>query len=308
MKPLRIVFMGSPDFAIPSLDALHHSDHKIVAVASNPDKRRRRRSKPEPTPVKKRALELNYPVIDVDDVHADAFSDQLRQLKPDLLVVVAFRILPPEILEIPSIGSVNLHASLLPKYRGAAPIHWAVINGEKETGCSVFFLNEKVDTGEIVARRSVSIGEMDTTGDVYNRLKEMGADLLKESTDRIASGNVDPVPQDHSLATPAPKLFAENTRIDFGRTVRDVHNLIRGLNPFPVAWCEYEQEKMNIYGSRPAGGSSAGKPGTLHQKEGLLYVNCADGLLELTEVQLPGTKRMSGREFVNGYELPVILQ
>ncbi len=299
--------MGSPDFAIPSLEAIHQSGHEIVAVASNPDKRRGRGGKPRPTVVKKRAMELGYPTIDVETPKSPEFSAQLKELKPDLLVVVAFRILPPEVLEIPAIGSINLHASLLPKYRGAAPIHWAIINGEKETGCTVFFLNEKVDTGKIIKQAKTDIGPMETTGDLYERLKTEGATLLTESIDEIAAGELELQEQNDSEATPAPKLYNENTKVDFNQPVQKVHNLIRGLNPFPVAWCEYGDKKLNLYRSKPGAETLNANPGQFVEEDDKLFVQCSDGLLELTELQLPGTKRLSGIEFKNGYDTTVVL-
>ncbi|NBC02275.1 MAG: methionyl-tRNA formyltransferase [Bacteroidetes bacterium] len=299
--------MGSPDFAVPSLEALHNSEHDIVAVASNPDKRRGRGGKPQPTVVKKKAMGLGYPTIDVEDPKSDEFEKKLKDLKPDLLVVVAFRILPKNILSIPAIGSINLHASLLPKYRGAAPIHWAIIKGEEETGCSVFFLDEKVDTGEIIAQYKTEIGLFETTGDLYNRLKDQGADLLKDAVDRIADGATEGVSQNHEQATPAPKLFKENTKVDFNQPVKDVHNLIRGLNPFPTAWCMFGDQKLNIHKAKPGPKSSNANPGELVEVNNGLYVQCSDGLLELLELQLPGTKRLSGIDFLNGYDSSVQL-
>lgn len=307
MRSLNIVFMGSPDFAIPSLEKIHNSHHKICAVVSNPDKRRGRGRKPEPTPVKKRAMELDLPTIDVEDLNSGSIQKQLKDLKPNLLVVVAFRILPASILEIPTIGSVNLHASLLPKYRGAAPIHWAIIQGEKETGCSVFFLDEKVDTGKIIAQNRTVIDLLETTGDVYNRLKESGADLLVQSINQIADGTVEAAAQNHELATPAPKLFKENTRIDFSKPADVVHNFIRGLSPFPTAWCEYDGEKMNIYKSKPADDRTL-EPGELHAEDGKLLVGCGDGAIEILKLQLPGTKKITGKDFANGYDLEIRLK
>lgn len=307
MKKLKIVFMGSPDFAVPSLEAVHRSDHHLLAVVSNPDKRRGRGGKPRPTDVKKRASELGYPTIDADDLNAENFRSELEKLQPDLLVVVAFRILPPEILAIPAIGSINLHASLLPRYRGAAPIHRAIMNGDTETGCSVFFLDEQVDTGEIIGQVKTGIGPMETTGDLYNRLKELGADLLAESIDQIAAGNAESIPQNDEEATPAPKLFKENTKIDFHKSVRDVHNLIRGLNPFPTAWCMYGDQKLNVHRSKPGPPAANDSPGELVEQNGKLFAGCSDGLVELVEVQLPGTKRMSGSDFMNGYDTSVTL-
>lgn len=298
--------MGSPEFAVPSLDILHRSRHKIVSVVSNPDKRRGRRSKPVPTEVKKRALDLDLPVFDAENVRDESFLNHLKKLEADLFVVVAFRILPKRVLELPEHGSINLHASLLPKYRGAAPIHWAVINGEDETGCTVFFLNETVDTGNIIGRVKTEIGPMETTGDVYNRLKTIGANLLLKSVNDIAEGREEAQPQDHSEATPAPKLFKENTHIDFEANSMEVHNFIRGLNPFPVAWCSYGNKKMNVYKSKP-GPDYPLKPGNMKLLDERLLAGCGKGAIELLEVQLPGTKRMSGKDFSNGYDISVSL-
>ncbi len=302
MNSLNLIFMGSPDFAVPSLEELHQSHHQISAVVSNPDKRRGRRRKPQPTAVKQRAVEMGLTTIDVEDLNSDEFRKKLAQLKPDLLVIVAFRILPSSILEIPKIGSINLHASLLPKYRGAAPIHWAVISGESETGCTVFFLDEKVDTGKIISQGETEIGPMETTGDIYERLKDSGAKLLAESVNRIAEGNVRPVPQNHGEATSAPKLFRENTEIDFNKSALEVHNFVRGLNPFPVAWCRYGDKKLNIYSTVPEPDKNL-SPGSLTFEENRLFVGCGRGAVEVVELQLPGTKVMSGREFANGYSL-----
>lgn len=307
MRSLNIIFMGSPDFAIPSLEKIHATNHTVQAVVSNPDKRRGRGSSPEPTEVKKCALELGLKTIDVEDVKSEEFHEALKNLNPDLLVVVAFRILPVSILEIPSIGSVNLHASLLPKYRGAAPIHWSVIKGEKETGCTVFFLNENVDEGEIITQSRTKIGENETTGDLYNRLKETGADLLVSAINQIAEGSVQTTRQDHKLATPAPKFYKENTRIDFTRPALEVHNFIRGLSPFPTAWCIYNGKKMNVYRSKQARKMKL-KPGELHFDEGRLLAGCGDNPVELTSVQLPGTTIMSGKDFANGYDLDIHLE
>ncbi|SMO52364.1 methionyl-tRNA formyltransferase [Fodinibius sediminis] len=297
---MRIVFMGSPDFAIPSLEKLHQSDHEIVAVVSNVDKRRGRRAKPSPTPVKARALELGLPVIGVEDLNDPDFYEQLQELDADLFVVVAFRILPPRLLNLPSRGSVNLHASLLPKYRGAAPIHWAVMNGEERTGCTVFFLDEEVDTGAIIVQESTPIGINETTGDVYNRLKRMGSQLLLEAVEKISSGDYELTAQNHEEATPAPKLFTEDCKINFNRPAKQVHNAIRGLSPFPTAWARLDELKFNMY--RSAMGPDIDlAAGELAMKEEQLLVGCRSGTVVLKEVQLEGKRRMSGKDFMNGY-------
>jgi len=302
MRPLNIVFMGSPEFAVPSLELIYQSRHNITAVVSNPDKRRGRGGKPIPTDVKKRALELDLPTIDVADVKSESFAEQLANLNPDLLVVVAFRILPKSVLGIPKIGSINLHASLLPRYRGAAPIHWAIINGESETGTTVFFLNEIVDAGKIIGQQRTPIDPLETTGDVYERLKLEGAELLLTCIHDIAEGKETDIPQDDALATPAPKLFRENTQIDFTKSASQVHNFVRGLNPFPGAWCMYGDEKMNIHKTVPHSDKS-GKPGHLKIENDKLFAGCGKGSVEIIEMQLPGKPRISGQDFANGYDL-----
>ena len=306
MRSLKIIYMGSPEFAIPGLELLHESRHQLLAVVTNPDKRRSRGGKPVPTDLKKRALELNIPVIDTDDVKSDLFLNQIKSLQPDLLVVVAFRILPAQVLQVPTLGAINLHASLLPKYRGAAPIHWAIIRGEKETGCTIFFLTEKVDGGQIIAQKKTTIGEMETTGDLYERLKNMGSVLLKESVDQIADESYTLTKQDEEGVTSAPKLFKENTQIDFTRSAEEVHNFVRGLNPFPVAWCDYSGLKMNIYSTDPKMALEA-EQGKLFVENENLYVGCGKGSVQFKRLQLPGTKIMSGSEFVNGYNIELIL-
>ncbi len=297
---MKIVFMGSPDFAIPSLEKLHASRHEIVSVVSNVDKRRGRGGGTSPTPVKAKSIDLELPVIGVEDLKAETFARQLRALEADLFVVVAFRILPKHLLEIPKKGSVNLHASLLPKYRGAAPIHWAVMNGEEKTGCTVFFLDEKVDTGSVIKQKETAIGENETTGDVYSRLKVTGSEVLLEAVNEIEEDSYTLKPQDDSKATPAPKLFTEDCKVDFHNSARDIHNKIRGLSPFPTAWAELDDLKFNMYRSRIA--SSDGlKPGQIALHGGEMLAGTLDKDIVLEEVQIQGKRKMSGKDFMNGY-------
>lgn len=297
---MRIVFMGSPDFAIPGLDKLHQSEHEIISVVSNVDKRRGRGSKRSPTPVKARAKELGLPVITVEMLSDPHFYEQLKELEADLFVVVAFRILPASLLALPAKGAINLHASLLPKYRGAAPIHWAVMEGEEETGCTIFFLDERVDTGQIIQQQRTEIGLNETTGDVYDRLKEMGSELLVEAVDRIAGDSYQLQKQDHEKATAAPKLFTEDCKIDFNRSAKVVHDNIRGLSPFPTAWAQLDGKKFNIYRSR-IGPKIDIEPGSMEVRDNQLLAGCTSGTVVLEEVQLQGRKRMNGRDFMNGY-------
>lgn len=299
---MNIVFMGSPDFAIPSLEKLHISNHNVSAVVTNIDKRRGRGSATSPTPVKSKAIELGLPVIEVEDLKSKEFEDQLKALNADLFVVVAFRVLPKNILEIPKIGSVNLHASLLPKYRGAAPIHWAIINGEEKTGCTIFFLDEKVDTGNIILQKETEIGWEENTGAVYNRLMELGSESLVDAVNLIESGEYSLKSQDDSQATPAPKLFKEHSHTNFHKTTDEIHNHVRGLSPFPTAWALLSGEKMNIYKAKPGPYANI-DPGEIIVKNGQLLVGCSDGTIELLEIQLPGKKRMAVPQFLKGNTL-----
>lgn len=291
--------MGSPEFAVPSLEKLYATKHTISAVVSNVDKRRGRGKSLSPTPVKAKALELGLPVIEVDDLKSVEFANRISELAPDLLVVVAFRVLPVSILKIPKIGSVNLHASLLPKYRGAAPIHWAIIHGEEKTGCTIFFLDEKVDTGKVVLQRETEIGWEETTGDVYERLRLMGSDALVDAIHMIDSGSYQLAAQNDAEATPAPKLFKEHCRIDFTKSVDEVHNLIRGLSPFPTAFAMLEDEKINFYKAKPGPDANIDAGEILIKNEQFL-VGCADGTIELLELQFPGKRRMSADDFLAG--------
>lgn len=294
--------MGSPDFALPSLEKIHNSLHTVKAVVSNVDKRRGRGSSTSPTPVKARALELGIQVIEVEDLKSDKFVSQLEELDADLFVVVAFRILPKIVLEIPKIGSVNLHASLLPKYRGAAPIHWAVMNGEDKTGCTIFFLDEQVDTGKIIKQKDIPIGVNETMGDVYSRLMEIGSNVLLDAINEIQSDSYSALIQDDDKATPAPKIFREDCHIDFNLSVKKVHNKIRGLSPFPTAWAILDGEKVNIYRSQ-LGPIVNIDPGEILVREDKLLVGCNDGTVELLEIQFPGKKKMETQIFLQGNAL-----
>ena len=306
-KIMRIVFMGSPDFAIPSLEKIYQSNHQLAAVVSNKDKRRGRGGKKSPTAVKAWAEERQIPIVTVEDPKDPGFALEMEAINPDLIVVVAFRILPEAVLEIPSKGSINLHASLLPKYRGAAPIHWAVINGEAETGCTVFFLKQKVDTGDIIKQQKTPIGLEETTGDVYNRLKQIGADLLLDAVNEIAEDRFQTIPQEDEKATPAPKLYREDCLINPEQPAEQVHNKIRGLSPFPTAYAWLDGQKFNLYRSK-TGPDIEVMAGQLTTYDDRLLLGCSSGTVELLEVQLEGRKRVSGSDFVNGYNGPMNLE
>jgi methionyl-tRNA formyltransferase len=307
MKSLRIIFMGSPDFAVPSLRKLHGSTHEISAVVTGPDKRRGRGTDKSPTVIKKTATELGLPILETDNLRDNQIRDELIAHKPDLFVVVAFKILPPGLLSVPSIGSVNLHASLLPKYRGAAPIHHAVMNGETETGCTVFFLDEHVDTGNILLQEKTTISTTENTGSVYARLMDIGAELLVKSVDMIATGNYTLKKQDDRLATPAPKIFPEDCRIDFSENSDKVLNKIRGLNPFPGAWTTIDGQRLRIHEAAPAPAPASSTPvdvipGSINFFDGKIIAGCKDGYIELVEVQLEGKKPVNAVDFFRGYK------
>ena len=278
---MNIVFMGSPDFAVPSLELIHKSSHSVKAVVSSADKRRGRGTVTTPTPIKAKAIELGLTVIEAEDLKSQEFAHQLQVLEADIFVVVAFRVLPKTILPIPKKGSINLHASLLPKYRGAAPIHWAVMNGDKKTGCTIFFLDEKVDTGQIILQKETNIGDEETTGSVYNRLMHLGSETLLEALDSIENETYSVIKQDDSQATPAPKLFREDCHINFNRPAEEIHNQIRGLSPFPTAWASLKGEKFNIYESK-LGSFANIDPGELLIKNEKLFAGCLDGTIEIT--------------------------
>lgn len=303
MRRLKIVFMGSPDFAVPSLEKLATSRHDICAVVTGTDKKRGRGSALSPTPVKAIAQKLGIPVIESDNMRDGQLTANLTALKPDLFAVVAFKILPGPLLAIPNMGSVNLHASLLPKYRGAAPIHHAVMNGEKETGCTIFKLDKGMDTGGIIKQHSISIGKNETTGSVYSRLMETGSVLLVEAIDMLANGFRDVIKQDDSKATKAPKLFDEHCLADFNLPAQAVHNQIRGLSPFPAAYATLDGNKMKLLASAIDITSSENKAtGHLFEDDGNIFVMCSDRALCLTEVQYQGKKAMPAIEFMRGYQ------
>ncbi len=300
---MNIIFMGTPGFAVPSLKALFNSHHKISAVVTVPDKAKGRGQKVAESEVKKFAVENFLPVLQPVSLKDPGFAFELESLRPDLIVVVAFRILPKSIFKIPKYGSINLHASLLPKYRGAAPINWAIMNGERETGVTTFFLQEKVDTGSIIMQEKLDIAYDETAGTLHDRLMLLGAETLFSTVELIDSYDGKPPvhKQNNGEATGAPKIFKEDCRIDFNRSVDEVYDFIRGLSPYPGAYTEYNEKIIKIYGAVKSRWDSLKGPGRFFIKEEKLYVSCLNEFLEITELQMEGKKRMNSREFLNGY-------
>ena len=299
---MRIVFMGTPEFAVPSLERLAEGGYRPAAVVTGPDKPRGRGQRLSPTPVKAAAERLGLqPLLQPTSVKDPAFARELAALEPDVLVVVAFRILPPEVFTLAKKGAFNLHGSLLPRYRGAAPINRAVMAGETQTGVTTFFLQEKVDTGNVILSKRMPIGPDETAGDVHDRMMHLGAEAVLETVRQIEAGTADVRPQDDRLATPAPKLFKDDARIPWRTSAQDVHNHVRGLAPYPGAWTEHEGTLLKIYQTRMAEGRGA--PGAVLEADVRLVVACGEGAVEVLEVQQEGKRRMAAADFLRGYEL-----
>jgi methionyl-tRNA formyltransferase len=293
--------MGTPDFSIPSLKILLNINHKILAVVTQPDKERGRGQKVSFTSVKEFAIEHNIPVYQPVKLKDNAeFVEQMQALKPDLFVVVAFRILPKEVFEIPRYGSFNLHASLLPKYRGAAPIQWALINGETETGLTTFRLAEKVDTGNIYLQEKVEISPDDNFESLHDRMSLQGAELVLKTVDLIESGEYRLKQQDDSLASPAPKITKEICTIDWNKSAGEVHNLVRGLSPQPAAFFIYNEKVIKVYKTQVLERNDL-MPFQIEKTKKELIIGCRKNALRILELQHEGRKRMSAEEFLRGF-------
>ncbi|MGQ0739283.1 MAG: methionyl-tRNA formyltransferase [Bacteroidota bacterium] len=310
-KSLRIVFMGTPEFAVASLDALLKAKCNIVGVITAPDKQAGRGMKLTESAVKKYAVEQGLKVLQPEKLKDPGFLTELKSLNADLQIVVAFRMLPEAVWNMPRMGSVNLHGSLLPQYRGAAPINWAVINGEKETGVTTFKLKHEIDTGDILLQESFPIGENETAGEVHDRMKEIGAQLLVKTIRGLAEGTLKETPQTnnrrpaHNLKH-APKIFTETCKIDFAKPADEVHNLIRGLSPFPGVFTTLQGKTMKIFKTEKETTFPTIKPGDFEtDKKTYLKFSCSDGYLNVKELQLEGKKKMMIEEFLRGYRFPI---
>jgi methionyl-tRNA formyltransferase len=305
---MRIVFMGTPDFALPSLKSILESSHQVVGVVTQPDKPKGRGLALIPTPVKKNALENNLFVLTPEKLKDENFLSELKRLSPELIVVVAFRILPEEVFLLPPLGTINLHASLLPKYRGAAPINWALINGETKTGLTTFFIQKEVDTGNIILQKEVDILPEESFGELYERLSVIGALVLMETLELIEKGNYVLKKQDEVKATKAPKITPELGKIDWSKSAVEIKNLIRGLCPEPCAYTTYKNKILKIYKSsvldENENFSELGKVIFADKKNGI-GISTKKGILKLLEVQPESKKRITGDEFLRGYRVQV---
>ena len=315
-EDLRIVYMGTPEFAVESLRRLVKGGYNVVGVITMPDKPvGRHQDTLQASAVKQYAVAHGLPVLQPEKLKDPAFLEQLRALRADLQIVVAFRMLPEVVWAMPPLGTFNLHASLLPQYRGAAPINWAVINGETETGVTTFFLRHEIDTGAVIRQVRVPIADTDNVGIVHDKLMEVGGQLVVDTVDRILAGDVHPVPQeempDCGALKAAPKIFKETCRIDWqGKTLKQLHDFVRGLSPYPAAWTEMQDASGKVYSLKIfATEKEAGTPeeptGTI-LSDGRTYLKVAvdGGYLHLTELQIAGKKRMRTEDFLRGFRMP----
>jgi methionyl-tRNA formyltransferase len=308
----RIVFMGTPAFAVPSLKALIDGGFNIVAVVTQPDRPHGRGRRLRPSPVKETALESGIEVIEPQKIRDEGFLKRLKTLEPDLIAVVAYgKILPNSVLQVPRLGCVNLHASILPRYRGAAPVNWAIIRGEKTTGMSTTLMDEGLDSGPLLLTEGVSIEDEETAEDLGKRLAGLGAALLKKTVGLLEEKKIEPAPQDEGEATYAPRLKKEDGRVDWGKGAEEIRNLVRGLYPWPGAYTHWKGRHLKIHRGRavkgpgaPGASGDGRSPGTVVETsdEGI-RIKCGRGIFEITELQMEGKRRMSAGDFLKGYRL-----
>jgi methionyl-tRNA formyltransferase len=295
--------MGTPEFAVPSLHTLLSTGYSVPAVVTAPDKPRGRGQEYSPTPVKEFALRHRLPILQPVSLKDPSFADEVSALHPDLIVVVAFRILPRQVFTIPRLGSFNLHASLLPKYRGAAPINWAIINGEKETGVTTFLLQDKVDTGEILLQERIPIGPEDDAGSVHDTLSALGATVVLRTVQLLEQGTIHPQRQNDALASPAPKISKDDCRINWDQEAISIYNRIRGLSPTPAAFTSHRGKLLKIFKAAHLDQGALGEPGRVSVSPDTLHVATKDSMIAILELQQEGKKRMRIAEFLRGYRI-----
>ena len=300
---MKVVFLGTPDFAVNTLKEIISSRHEILAVVTQPDKPVGRSSKLVFSPVKQVAVENSLPVLQFNKIRLEGV-DALKDLQPDIMVTCAFgQILSQEILDIPTLGTINIHASLLPKLRGSSPIQWSIINGDKTTGVTIMMTELGIDTGDIVLKKELSIGDDETAGELFDRLSVLGADAIIEALELFNNGNATKTPQNHSEATFTKMLKKDSGKIDFNKSAQEVHNLVRGLNPWPIAFANINGEVIKIYKTKVLDGlDTAGKIIKCDEKNGLI-IACKDGFIEVLELQRAGGKRLNSKDFLRGYKI-----
>jgi len=305
MKDLRIVFMGTPDFAVTILKHLVEKNYNIVGVITAPDKPAGRGRKLNESAVKKYATVKELTILQPKNLKEEVFHQELKDLKADLQIVVAFRMLPKAVWKMPKFGTFNLHASLLPAYRGAAPIHWSIINGETKTGATTFFIDDKIDTGEIILQEEIAVSDIETVGSLHDKLMFLGADLVSKTIDLISKGNITTKKQPELEEKSAPKLHSENTKIDWNVSLDTIYNKIRGLNPFPAAWTtiknDTEEITTKIYAVRKEIYIHTYKAGKIVASKKELKVAVKNGFIIIDEIKLSGKKKMDAKSLLNGY-------
>lgn len=306
-KDLRIIFMGTPEFAVAGLDALVKAGCNVVGVITAPDKQAGRGLQLQQSAVKKYAVDNNLHILQPEKLKDPAFIEALKELKADVQAVVAFRMLPEIVWNMPALGTINVHGSLLPQYRGAAPINWAVINGEKFTGVTTFKLQQEIDTGNILLSEKIAIEEDDNAGTVHDKLKEVGAALLFKTILLVADDKLVEIPQQESVEEikHAPKLFTETGNIDWNKNVEEIYNLIRGLSPYPAAYTKLHNKTLKIFAGEKLLDKPDISPGTFKTDEkNFLRFAGANGYINVTTIQLEGKKKMEIKEFLRGYRFP----
>ena len=301
---MNIVFMGTPDFAVPSLDILHRNGFNIVGVVTSTDKYGGRGMKKLiESPVKKYAVEHGLKVLQPKNLKAAEFVDKLRELKADLQIVVAFRMLPEVVWDMPALGTYNLHSSLLPKFRGAAPINWAIIRGEKETGVTSFKIQHKIDVGDVLFQEKIEIGKDETAGELHDRLMTLGAEVVLKTVKAIKMGDVELKPQDSGKASAAPKIFHDDCKIDWDKSTEEVHNFIRGLSPYPGAWTTIDDKIFKIFkGTKDETNHKKGSGSIITDNKKYLKITTKNGAINIMDVKMQGKKRMDIKSFLNGYK------
>ena len=312
-EDLKIVFFGTPDFAVESLSRLHEGGYNVVGVVTMPDKPAGRGHHLLHSAVKQYALAHDLKLLQPVNLKDEEFVNQLRELDAQLFIVIAFRMLPEVVWQMPPLGTFNLHASLLPKYRGAAPINWAVMNGDAKTGVTTFFLKHEIDTGDIIQQRSIDIARTDNVGDVHDHLMTLGADMVLETVDGIIAGTVKPIPQESLITadevpTPAPKIFKDTCRIDWNRGAEALYNHVRGLSPYPAAWTELvcpdgRRLQIKVFESLEPVLCISKNPGDIVSADDAIVVKCGNDALPITQLQLSGKKRMTAAEFLRGFNI-----
>lgn len=306
MSKTRVVFMGTPDFAVSCLEMIIAEKYEVAAVVTQPDRPRGRGQKLQPSPVKEVALTHHIPVLQPQKIKEANFINELTDLRPDIIIVVAFgQFLPKSILELPPLGCINVHASLLPKYRGAAPIHWAVLNGENSTGVTTMFMDIGMDTGDMIIKKEIHIEKNDNTGKIHDQLKTLGADALKETLSLLVSQNAPRVKQDHTQATYASLLTKEMERINWQASAKSIHNHVRGFNPWPGAFCLHRGRLLKVWQTRVIDDHTTythpGRIKSIDQEK--ITIETGEGLLEILEVQPESKRRICIRDYISGYEL-----